>query len=127
VATAEEETGSSEIITQSSTEEGAPAFSSNFPGSSNDDDEDPEGNSDLSSNPESIASWISVFTAIVGALAAAFSFATKYLGFKILSLLLDSIKAATGILRGRFSVRADTVPRVVIASREAYSPLGRGN
>ena|SRR5699024_575608 len=83
VATAEEETGSSEIITQSSTEEGAPAFSSNFPGSSNDDDEDPEGNSDLSSNPESIASWISVFTAIVGALAAAFSFATKYLGFKI--------------------------------------------
>src|SRR5699024_7024548 len=39
------------------------------------------GSSDM--DPKNIASWISVFTAIVGALAAAFSFATKYLGFKI--------------------------------------------
>jgi len=75
VATAEptnEPSASSDIFSMSSgAEDGESGSSSNG------------GDGELSSDPESIASWISVFTAIVGALAAAFSFATKYLGFKI--------------------------------------------
>ena len=85
VATAEESTSSSDSINQlSSGENGGEGLSSDLPAlanlSSNDKE---EGDGELSSNPDDIASWISVFTAIVGALAAAFSFATKYLGFKI--------------------------------------------
>ena len=88
VATAEATTtGSSDSISQlSSGENAGEGLSSDLPAlaslSSNDDDKKPE-DGDLSSKPDEIASWISVFTAIVGALAAAFSFATKYLGFKI--------------------------------------------
>lgn len=86
VATAQENNGSSDSISQlSSGENAGEGLSSDLPAlaslSSNDDDKKPE-DGDLSSKPDEIASWISVFTAIVGALAAAFSFATKYLGFK---------------------------------------------
>ena len=75
VATAEENAGSSDIATVFSSEEGG--------SSSNTTDPDNNGSSLGDADPKEIASWISVFTAIVGALAAAFSFATKYLGFKI--------------------------------------------
>ena len=67
-----------------------PSASSNFFSmSSGGNADDPEGSKPpatgdgSSADPKAIANWISVFTAIVGALAAAFSFATKYLGFKI--------------------------------------------
>ena len=50
-------------------------------GSSSTEGEEPKGSSDLEA--KEISAWISVFTAVIGALAAAFSFATKYLGFKL--------------------------------------------
>ena len=82
VATAKEETGSSDIATVFSSEEGG--SSSNTTDPDNNNTTDPNNGSSLGdADPNDIASWISVFTAIVGALAAAFSFATKYLGFKI--------------------------------------------
>ena len=84
VATAEEETGSSDSISQlSSGENAGEGLSSDLPALASLSSKDKEDEDDLSSKPDEIASWISVFTAIVGALAAAFSFATKYLGFKI--------------------------------------------
>ena len=84
VATAEEKTGSSDSISQlSSGENAGEGLSSDLPALASLSSKDKEDEDDLSSKPDEIASWISVFTAIVGALAAAFSFATKYLGFKI--------------------------------------------
>ena len=48
------------------------------------DQEKPEGDNGLSSqDPKDISAWISVFTAVIGALGALFSFASKYLGFKL--------------------------------------------
>ena len=47
--------------------------------SSKGDDDKNEGSSDA----KEISAWISVFTAVIGALGALFSFATKYLGFKL--------------------------------------------
>ena len=38
---------------------------------------------DGSSDAKEISAWISVFTAVIGALGALFSFASKYLGFKL--------------------------------------------
>lgn len=43
--------------------------------------EDGDGSSDM--KPKDISAWISVFTAVIGALGALFSFASKYLGFKL--------------------------------------------
>ena len=54
--------------------------SSNNGDDENDKDEN-KGSSDL--DAKDITAWISVFTAVIGALGAAFSFATKYLGFKL--------------------------------------------
>ena len=39
------------------------------------------GSSDIEAGE--ITAWISVFTAVIGALGALFSFASKYLGFKL--------------------------------------------
>ena len=85
VATAEATTtGSSDSISQlSSGENAGEGLSSDLPALASLSSKDKEDEDDLSSKPDEIASWISVFTAIVGALAAAVSFATKYLGFKI--------------------------------------------
>ena len=85
VATAEATTtGSSDSISQlSSGENAGEGLSSDLPALASLSSKDKKDEDDLSSKPDEIASWISVFTAIVGALAAAFSFATKYLGFKI--------------------------------------------
>lgn len=47
--------------------------------SSKGDDDKNEGSSDATE----ISAWISVFTAVIGALGALFSFASKYLGFKL--------------------------------------------
>ena len=48
------------------------------------DPNNPEGDNGLSSqDPKDISAWISVFTSVIGALGALFSFATKYLGFKL--------------------------------------------
>ncbi|WP_301205728.1 hypothetical protein [Corynebacterium stationis] len=47
--------------------------------SSKGDDDKNEGSSDA----KEISAWISVFTAVIGALGALFSFASKYLGFKL--------------------------------------------
>lgn len=48
------------------------------------DPNNPEGDNGLSSqDPKDISAWISVFTAVIGALGALFSFASKYLGFKL--------------------------------------------
>ena len=84
VATAEATTtGSSDSISQlSSGENAGEGLSSDLPALASLSSKDKKDEDDLSSKPDEIASWISVFTAIVGALAAAFSFATKYLGFK---------------------------------------------
>ena len=38
---------------------------------------------DETSKAKQISAWISVFTAVIGALGALFSFASKYLGFKL--------------------------------------------
>lgn len=79
VATAGEQTplsASPNLFSMSSGEDGEGGFSS-----SNKKPDDGDGSS--VEDAESIAAWFSVFTAIVGALTAAFSFATKYLGFKI--------------------------------------------
>ncbi|HCM81001.1 MAG TPA: hypothetical protein DIS84_07615 [Corynebacterium stationis] len=43
----------------------------------------PEENGSSDLDAKDITAWISVFTAVIGALGAAFSFATKYLGFKL--------------------------------------------
>lgn len=48
------------------------------------DPEKPEGDNGLSSqDPKDISAWISVFTAVIGALGALFAFASKHLGFKL--------------------------------------------
>ena len=48
------------------------------------DPDNPEGDNGLSSqDPKDISAWISVFTAVIGALGALFSFASKHLGFKL--------------------------------------------
>ncbi|PQM74675.1 hypothetical protein [Corynebacterium sp. J010B-136] len=58
-------------------------------GSSSKDDEKNEGedkdedNGLSSQDPKDISAWISVFTAVIGALGALFAFASKYLGFKL--------------------------------------------
>ena len=83
VATATEDAASSDSINQlSSGENGEESLSSDLPALASLSSTD-KGDGELSSKPDEIASWISVFTAVIGALAAAFSFATKYLGFKI--------------------------------------------
>lgn len=62
--------------------------SSSFSDKKNEDTtkEDPKkteenGSSDM--DPKDITAWISVFTAVIGALGALFSFASKHLGFKL--------------------------------------------
>ncbi|WP_278755454.1 hypothetical protein [Corynebacterium stationis] len=58
-------------------------------GSSSKDDEKNEGedkdedNGLSSQDPKDISAWISVFTAVIGALGALFAFASKHLGFKL--------------------------------------------
>ena len=53
----------------------------------NPDDEvkptNPDDENKGASDAKEISAWISVFTAVIGALGALFSFATKYLGFKL--------------------------------------------
>lgn len=62
---------------------------SSFSDSKNDTNDDGDGNGnknpkkDGSSDPKEISAWISVFTAVIGALGALFSFASKNLGFKL--------------------------------------------
>ena len=67
--------------------ENKPEDPENKPEDPEDDPKDPnnpEGDNGLSSqDPKDISAWISVFTAVIGALGALFSFATKYLGFKL--------------------------------------------
>ena len=49
-----------------------------------DDEKDKDEDNGLSSqDPKDISAWISVFTAVIGALGALFAFASKYLGFKL--------------------------------------------
>lgn len=58
----------------------------NEPGSSENggsSSKDGEDNGLSSQDPKEISAWISVFTAVIGALGALFSFASKYLGFKL--------------------------------------------
>ena len=54
--------------------------SSNKGDDENDKDKN-KGSSDIDAGE--ITAWISVFTAVIGALGALFSFASKYLGFKL--------------------------------------------
>ena len=49
-------------------------------GGSSSKDED---NGLSSQDPKDISAWISVFTAVIGALGALFAFASKHLGFKL--------------------------------------------
>ncbi|HHT59093.1 MAG TPA: hypothetical protein GXZ83_05325, partial [Corynebacterium stationis] len=67
--------------------ENKPEDPENKPEDPEDDPKDPnnpEGDNGLSSqDPKDISAWISVFTAVIGALGALFSFASKYLGFKL--------------------------------------------
>ena len=51
--------------------------------SSSDEDKTPEDDGLSSQDPKKISAWISVFTAVIGALGALYSFASKYLGFKL--------------------------------------------
>lgn len=48
----------------------------NADGNKDDEEED-----DLSSDPKEITAWISVFTAVIGALGTLFTFANKYFDF----------------------------------------------
>src|SRR5690625_7950544 len=73
-----------EVTTTETSTPQAPSGSSNFGSSksvepTNPDDDKNGGSSDA----KEISAWISVFTAVIGALGALFSFATKYLGFKL--------------------------------------------
>ena len=54
--------------------------SSSNKGDENDKDKN-KGSSDMEA--KDISAWISVFTAVIGALGALYSFASKYLGFKL--------------------------------------------
>lgn len=47
------------------------------------DSEQTEENGSSDMEAKDISAWISVFTAVIGALGALFSFASKYLGFKL--------------------------------------------
>ena len=67
-----------------------PNFSSFSSSSEKPNDEDgetkppkPEQNGSSDMKPQDISAWISVFTAVIGALGALFSFASKHLGFKL--------------------------------------------
>ena len=51
-------------------------------GNGNEKPKEENGSSDIEAGE--ITAWISVFTAVIGALGALFSFASKYLGFKLL-------------------------------------------
>ena len=80
---------------------GEPGEDDQTPGEPGEDDQDNTGNGGSSSNmgddendkdknkgssdmkPEDISAWISVFTAVIGALGALFAFASKHLGFKL--------------------------------------------
>ena len=80
---------------------GEPGEDDQTPGEPGEDDQDNTGNGGSSSNKGDdendkdknkgssdidageITAWISVFTAVIGALGALFSFASKYLGFKL--------------------------------------------
>ena len=68
-----------------------PNFSSFSSSSEKPNDEDgetkppkPEQNGSSDMKPQDISAWISVFTAVIGALGALFAFASKHLGFKLL-------------------------------------------
>ena len=67
--------------------ENKPEDPENKPEDPEDDPKDPnnpEGDNGLSSqDPKDISAWISVFTAVIGALGALFAFASKHLGFKL--------------------------------------------
>ena len=82
------------VATAEETKTGGSSVSDLFGGSSfsdskNDTNDDGDGNGnknpkkDGSSDPKEISAWISVFTAVIGALGALFSFASKNLGFKL--------------------------------------------
>ena len=67
-----------------------PNFSSFSSSSEKPNDEDgepkppkPEQNGSSDMKPQDISAWISVFTAVIGALGALFAFASKHLGFKL--------------------------------------------
>lgn len=53
----------------------------NDDGDGNEKPKEENGSSDIDAGE--ITAWISVFTAVIGALGALFSFASKYLGFKL--------------------------------------------
>ena len=61
----------------------APGGSSVSGSSKGVDPTNPDDENKGSSDAKEISAWISVFTAVIGALGALFSFATKYLGFKL--------------------------------------------
>ena len=68
-----------------------PNFSSFSSSSEKPNDEDgetkppkPEQNGSSDMKPQDISAWISVFTAVIGALGTLFAFASKHLGFKLL-------------------------------------------
>ena len=74
------------VATAEETKTGGSSVSDLFGGSSfsdskNDTNDDPK--KDGSSDPKEISAWISVFTAVIGALGALFSCASKNLGFKL--------------------------------------------
>lgn len=58
-------------------------FSSSSSSSDEGENKTEEGNGLSSQDPKDISAWISVFTAVIGALGALFSFASKHLGFKL--------------------------------------------
>ena len=80
---------------------GEPGEDDQTPGEPGEDDQDNTGNGGSSSNngddendkdenkgssdmdPKDISAWISVFTAVIGALGALFAFASKHLEFKL--------------------------------------------
>ena len=88
-----------EVTTTETSTPQAPSGSSNFGSSKSVEPTNPEDGEDPENTPEDpeqteengssdidageITAWISVFTAVIGALGALFSFASKYLGFKL--------------------------------------------
>lgn len=77
VAVAEDETPA--VSEETSTETSTPVEDDDVNDDKNNDDEKEEEGS--SSDPKDITAWISVFTAVIGALGTLFTFANKHFDF----------------------------------------------
>lgn len=79
VAMAQDETPAVSSSSETSTETSTPVKDDDVNGDKNNDDKKEDEGS--SSDPKDITAWISVFTAVIGALGTLFTFANKHFDF----------------------------------------------